>query len=397
MLALTKMKTILLSVLLLICNYSSAQANEKDYNVGKTFIIQSDILGDEREIQVFTPPGYEESEAQYPVLYILDGQRYFLHAVSLQKTFLEFKQTPGFIIVGISKNKLDRNRNYSSNAKNFLSFIETEVISLLDTKYRTSKSRLLFGWAYGGGFALQTLISHPGLFSDLIVASPFPLETKIESLDSLMSRNKNLDNSLFFSSETSQGAVIEGAQKLSKLLTDKAPESFDWTFMELEEEEHRSTPFSTLYHGIRKYYRYYPELQFNTLEEFTKTGGFPYVYDYFRQRSERHNFPAGLSDWTMFTLTRNAMRSNNFKQFESFMKEFQDTDFIKRLNANRTISIADFYLNHSQHEEALKLLTTLSIKHPNSKNLLTQIGDIYTKMNDTDNALKFYKRARALE
>ncbi|MFK8161725.1 MAG: alpha/beta hydrolase-fold protein [Lewinella sp.] len=391
------MKTTLLSVILLLCNYSSAQTNEKDYTVGKTFIIRSEILGDEREIQVFTPPGYEENAAQYPVLYILDGQRYFLHAVSLQKSFIEFKQTPGFIIVGISKKRLDRNRNYSSNAEDFLSFIETEVISLIDTKYRTSKDRILFGWAYGGGFTIQALLRNPDLFNGYIAASPFPLDDKTEGLDSLMTENASLDKFLFFSSETSKGSVIEGAQKLSALLGSKSPKSLDWTFMKLEDEEHRSTPFATLYHGLRKYYQYYPELQFNTLEEFTEAGGLPYVYDYFRQRSEKHNFPAGLSDWTMFSLTRNAMRSNDFKQFEAFLQEFQDTDFIERLNVNRTISIAEFYLEHSQYKEALNLITALSIKHPNSKNILIQIGDIYTKMNDTDNALKFYKRARAIE
>jgi len=57
----------------------------------------------------------------------LDGQRYFLHGVSLQQSFLDFKQTTPFIIVGISKNRVDRNRNYSSNAKNYLSFIEQEI------------------------------------------------------------------------------------------------------------------------------------------------------------------------------------------------------------------------------------------------------------------------------
>ena len=84
------------------CFNSNAQISRKDNVVGATISIQSEIMNDEREIQIFLPGGYADSNSKYPVLYILDGQRYFLHGVSLQKSFVEFEQTPEFIIVGIS-------------------------------------------------------------------------------------------------------------------------------------------------------------------------------------------------------------------------------------------------------------------------------------------------------
>ena len=35
---------------------------------------------------------------------------------------------------------------------------------------------------------------------------------------------------------------------------------------------HRSTPFTTLYHGLTTYFHYFPEIQFSDLEEFLEAG-----------------------------------------------------------------------------------------------------------------------------
>ncbi len=175
-----------------------AQQSEKDYVVGSTYSLASKIMNDEQEIQIFLPEGYADSDTAYPVLYVLDGQRYFLHAVSLQKSFVAFRQTPGFIIVGISQNSSDRNRNFSINSQKYLDFIKNEVITYVDTAYRTTKKRMLFGWAYGGGFVLETMTKQPHLFDVYISASPFPLANKIAKIDSLLSKNTDFDPLLYF-------------------------------------------------------------------------------------------------------------------------------------------------------------------------------------------------------
>ncbi len=388
------MKVIFHTIFLLVSATAFSQSAGKDFSVGKTFLIQSEIMGDERTIQVFLPDGYEKNKIAYPVLYLLDGQRYFLHGVSLQQSFLDFKQTAPFIIVGIAKNRLDRNRNYSSNAKNYLSFIENGVINFVDKEFRTTKKRLLFGWAYGGGFVIQTLLSKPALFDGYIAASPFPIENKINDLDSLFAQSESFDKFLFFTSETSEGSVKEETQKLNTLLESKAPKLLNWTFKKLEAEEHRSTPFTTLYHGIREYYQYFPELQFNSLEEFNAAGGLPYVYNYYEQRAKQYNFQAKLSDWTMFSLTRNAMRANNYRQFDTFVKEFKETNFLKRLRINRAMSIANFHLQNNQYEAALKIYSLLVEQHPDSEKPLNGLGNTYSAMNDEKTALKFYKKAK---
>jgi len=168
-------------IIAFICSISFksfAQNSGKDNIVGICFSMQSKIMKDERVIQIFLPDGYENSNIEYPVLYILDGQRYFLHGVSLQKSFVEFKETPEYIIVGISKNPSDRNKNFSVNSRNYLDFIKNEVIYYVDKEFRTSKTRMLFGWAYGGGFVVETMTREPNLFGFIYCGKPISTERK---------------------------------------------------------------------------------------------------------------------------------------------------------------------------------------------------------------------------
>ena len=389
------LRKIIFTTFICLLSFSTyAQYNRSDNIVGSTVSIQSKILEEEREIQIFLPDDYENSNKKYPVLYILDGQRYFLHGVSLQKSFVEFKQTPKFIIVGISKNPSDRNRNYSVNATNYRNFIASEVTEYIDQTFRTSEKRMLFGWAYGGGFVVETMMTEPNLFEMYIAASPFPLNEKIDKMDSLITNNPDFDKSLFFTSGTNEGSVKEGTTKLNSLLKNKAPKTMDWTFRELEGEEHRSTPFVTLYHGIKNYFKYYPELQYSNLTSFLNAGGLDYVYEYYQERATRFGFSKELSDWTMFSLTRNAIRANDFKQFETLMKEFEKTRFIERLRVSRSCLIAEFYLKNEQYNQAINLFKLIEQNHPNTARPLNGLGTGYTKLGQLKEASEYFEKAK---
>lgn len=61
----------------------------------------------------------------------------------------------------------------TGGASKFLSFVEEEVIPLIETEYRTAgEERTLVGHSDGGTFALYTLFQKPTLFQKLIAGSP---------------------------------------------------------------------------------------------------------------------------------------------------------------------------------------------------------------------------------
>ncbi|NER17428.1 alpha/beta hydrolase-fold protein [Spongiivirga citrea] len=389
-------KTFFVALLLFLNTHLFAQKNKKINEVGSIKMFNSESLGDLREIQIFLPEDYSNSQQNYPVLYVLDGQRYFLHAVSLQKSFIQFRQTPGFIIVGINKKQSDRNRNYNSNSKIFLEFIENEVIRYIDSEFRTSDIRMLFGWGYAGGFVFETMTSNPELFDAYIAASPFPLESKISKIDGLISNVPGFDSSIYFTSEIEEGGVLKGSRQLRDLLSTKASNSLRWTFKELKEEEHRSTPFTSLYHGITKYFEYYPELQFKNLEEYEKEGGFDNVLSYHKKRASQYGFAEELSDWTMFSLTRNVIRAKNLDLFDFFMKRFEKSGFIERLNVSRSCLIAEFYLENNRPEKAIEIFKRISNGNPASIRPLQGLAESYLILNKKALARKFFKKVEKL-
>ena len=386
-------------IVLLICTFcinTFAQTDENDIIVGKRFTLKSEALKAEREIQVFLPNSYKNSDKNYPVLYVLDGQLFFLNCVNLQNTFVQYRETPEFIVIGIPNKRSERNRNFRIRAKEYSEFIEKDVISFVDKTFRTTKKRMIFGWAFGGSFAIQTMLDKPKLFDAYIVASPFPISNKISQLDDFFAKNEKLNKSLYFTVGENEENVSIGTNALSTLLKTKAPKTLNWNYRQIKGESHRSTPYATIYHGIRKYFFYYPELQFNSLAQLEKTGGMKYVYAYQKRRAEEYGLSPILSDWTKFTIVRSAIRANDFKQFESFLTEFKGLDFISKLRLSRAISIADFYVENKHYDKAITTYTLLSKKHPKSELPLKKLGDVYSELKKKTKAEKFYKKAKEI-
>lgn len=374
-----------------------AQEVKRSENIiGINYTISSEVLNENREIQVYVPESYSENEQEFPVLYILDGQRFFPYAISLLKSFTQFRLTPQFIIVGITNKYPDRFGHFIDEEKKFLSFLEREVIPFVDNNYRTSTERILFGWEYAGSFVVQTLIDNPTLFNAQLVASPFPLENKISEIDDFISNKSAFDNSLYFSVSPNENQVNVGTKKLDSILELKAPKKFNWRYKMLKDEEHLSTSHSTLYFGIKNYFEFYPELQFNSLDEFEKDGGLDYVYYYYEQRALKYGFSKQLSDWTMFSLTRNAIRANNFEEFDKLMNEFYSSEFLSRIRVNRACSIAEFYLKNEKYDMSIKLFEQLSELHPNSEWVWNGLGDSYKAIGNDKKATENYKKAESL-
>ena len=96
-----------------------AQTVVADNMVGFNHQIKSEVLGEDREVQIYLPPSYQDAEKEYPVIYVLDGQRFFLHTVSLSQSFQQFQLAPEFIIVGIKNSYPHRFRHFGEGRENF--------------------------------------------------------------------------------------------------------------------------------------------------------------------------------------------------------------------------------------------------------------------------------------
>lgn len=234
------MKNFILAIILLFSFNSFSQEKGSPNIVGINHTINSNVLKENKNIQVYPPRDYASTNKSYPVIYLLDGQRFFLYGASLHQSFTEFNLTPDFIIVGITNQQSTRMNTFSAGAKDFAAYLEKEVIPIIDSNYRTSKKRLLFGWAYGGGFGIETLMSKPKLFDGYILSSPFPVSSKMKRFKSFTESNISLNTFVYFVSDSKEFGVKEGTEELSTFLNLNTTK-LRWKFRVLSGEDHRST------------------------------------------------------------------------------------------------------------------------------------------------------------
>jgi len=76
-------------------------AQTQKLDTGYQTEIHSISLNSKEKIWIYLPTNYSDEATAYPVLYVLDGQRFFYTAVGLHQTFQQFELTPPFIIVGL--------------------------------------------------------------------------------------------------------------------------------------------------------------------------------------------------------------------------------------------------------------------------------------------------------
>lgn len=180
-------KRIAFTVLVCFFANSSIQAepNEesKSYEL-KVEKFESKVLKEQREVVVQLPKGYAENpDKKYPVIYRLDGAANLPIMNAVLESLQAENAAPEVIIVAIENT--DRLRDlfptvnedpngpvgYGGGGANFLSFITTELMPMVEDKYRVHDFRVIAGGSAGGVFALYALTQKPELFNAALTYS----------------------------------------------------------------------------------------------------------------------------------------------------------------------------------------------------------------------------------
>lgn len=151
--------------------------------------VYSKIVGQEYELHILFPRGFDTSKGRFPVVYLMDSQWDFPLVKSLigQQFYDGF--IPPVLLVGVTWAGSNANhdslraRDYtptnekrlpqSGGAAKFLSFLKNELIPWMETDYKGDKNnRTLMGCSLGGLFTLYALFTEPNLFQGYVAASP---------------------------------------------------------------------------------------------------------------------------------------------------------------------------------------------------------------------------------
>jgi predicted alpha/beta superfamily hydrolase len=171
--------------------------------------ISSQFLTRSRNINVWLPPGYEETDKRYPVLYLQDGQNLFDESTAAfgvewraDESAMELitkQEISALIIVGIW-NTADRMDEYTltkdeqlgrgGRGLDYIRFIVEELKPLIDRTYRTRTDRestSIGGSSLGGLIAMHACLENPDVFGRCLAFSPslgWDQERLLQSLQS---------------------------------------------------------------------------------------------------------------------------------------------------------------------------------------------------------------------
>lgn len=373
----------------------------KSISVGTEYQLSSALYGAERKLQVSLPQDYDTSARNYPVLYLLDGQDWFLEAVSIRHLLTRYEYAPDFIIVGIDTQDTPR-YGFFANSEKLQRHLEEELIPFIEAKFRTSGDRLLFGWQFSAAFTIQTLGDKPQLFNGWLAASPFPIDVlPLKAVKKSLEENQLNAGTIVFATSLNENHVEPGAQQLADLLEKNAPESVHWQYKRQKHETeisagHRSTPIGTLYSGLRTYFRDYPNLEFNTLADYQSAGGLDFVNSYYQNRGLKYGISTEISQEGMFFLIRMSLDANHYPTFESLMDRFSETTFLENINLGWNMQYAEFFLTNNNPAKAITLLEQLTTRFPENARPVNAIGRCYEALNNKEQAIQYFSKAVSL-
>ena len=266
-------KIILLFFFPLISFVSNSQIIEKtDFSIGDVLEFESQTLQEKRTINIYIPESYHREPLQkYPVIYLLDGSRDedFIHIAGLVQfcSFSWINIIPESIVVGIGN--IDRKKDFTfpsnnktdqkdfpttGNSKNFISFLEKELPSIIENTYRTNGQKTIIGQSLGGLLATEILFKKPDMFDNYIIVSP-SLWWDDESLLKFKFANP-IENKSIYIGVGKEGAVMERvAKELHDKLNSNKASNTNLFFNFFEKQNHGDALHLAVYDSFEKMFK----------------------------------------------------------------------------------------------------------------------------------------------
>lgn len=207
------LRSLLFSVLLLAALASQARAQRVEGGDGaaapavlpdtEVHDVRSAANGVAYRLYVARPPGYDEGDRRFPVLFLLDAHYSFAIARNVVEHLVERGDLPPVLVVavgyatgpdsvrysGTTEYRRNRTRDYtptrsmeggygpefqslSGGAPEFARALREELIPFVERRFRVSDDRALVGHSYGGLFAVWIALRQPPLFDRILAVSP---------------------------------------------------------------------------------------------------------------------------------------------------------------------------------------------------------------------------------
>ena len=176
--------------------FSTSAIFAQSGNVFETRTVKSSILNMERKYSIYLPPGYDDTDRSYPVLYLLHGSgddhTGWIQFGQVQhiadKTIAEGKAAPMIIVMPDADTGVRGYFNAISGNFNYEDFFFKELIPHVEKTYRVRSERryrAISGLSMGGGGTIFYALHQPDMFA---AAVPLSASTGNWSMEQFKSR-----------------------------------------------------------------------------------------------------------------------------------------------------------------------------------------------------------------
>lgn len=366
---------------LIILSFSSY--SQTPITIGHTETIHSQILDEDRLLEIYLPSSYDETDKTYPVLYLLDSYLNFRHAVASAE-FLSFdRRIPEMIIVGIRNTHRNRDLTPESpnldlkererlgtvgGADNFRAFLEKELMPHIASTYKTAPYKIISGHSLGGLFNVYSFFKQPELFNAYITISPslwYPNNVISQPLDDVFPNPSKMNQTFYMTladeiSGNMRGNVIKLSGEFENYINTHNDTGLRFKYNPMPEETHLSVGLPSVFFGLRFIFEPTQYKVPKTEKEIIVEGGpkkaIENIITYFNEVSETYGFKV-TNEYALIDLGYALLKIEDFKHYA-----------VDAFKANL---------------EA----------HPNSYDAYSVLGMAYEKLDDLQNAKENYKIA----
>ena len=253
---------------MLAANTHAQNKESTPFTLGTTDKIESEILSETRLLNIYLPSGYNDSNARYPVIYLLDGSadEDFIHVVGVTQFLTMINVLPPSILVGIAN--VDRRRDFvfplklekdkklmptAGGSAKFIAYLEQEVQPYVEQHYRTTARKTLIGQSLGGLLATEILLKKPELFTDYIIVSPSLWaddETMLVNAQQQVAAGAKNAKNVYITVGSEGKQMIGDAKKLAEIVEKNGKSKYKVHYVYMPKENHLTILHNALYQAF---------------------------------------------------------------------------------------------------------------------------------------------------
>ncbi|PKQ63883.1 hypothetical protein BZG02_07660 [Labilibaculum filiforme] len=348
----------------LLCSNTSAEVNIKNLRSSRVY---SSVLKEYRDLKVLLPNEYDNTYYKYPTIYLLDAETNFDVGIEVLSFLMDNHFIPPHIVVGIPNTDRFRdmtpvdsvmNKNIyktRGGADNFIKTLEEDVFPFLTENFRMNSQRLVMGHSYSGLFVVYAFSIRPELFDKYLAFSPvlwWNNKAIVRDVDSFLSNNSSIRKQLFVSFAEEAAEMLNSCKSLISSLETNAPSDLKWHYAWMPDESHYTLYRKSLMQGMETIFTDYKYPDVQLLVE----NGVEAAENYQRK--------------VLLSYGRNEKLP--YSLIESVCIQLKDEE---------------------KYNEAMAFLKYSITNYPERAESFFYVGEIYEKVNQPKEAVKFYEIA----